>query len=189
MRGTRARIRAAAGEGAGFTLPELLIATVLSLVVIGGAVMAFSASMNDQPKLNSQAAGIQQARTTMEQLTRELRQGSTVPSASASQLSIVTYVNSTTCGGAHASSSIQCRVTYSCSSGACTRTEAKPDGTSPGPAVQVVSGLSSNNVFTYTPPTSTAPAYVSVNLAFPPQSSNQGITLSDGAALRNPSGS
>jgi hypothetical protein len=77
-------------------------------------------------------------------------------------------------------------VTYSCSSGACTRTEAKPDGTSPGPAVRVVSGLLSTNVFTYTPPTSTAPGYVNVNLAFPPGGAHQGITLSDGVALRNP---
>lgn len=186
MLGMRRRTRDLARDDRGFTLPELLMATVLSLVVIGGAVMAFTSSMNNQPRLQSEAVGIQQARTTMERITRELRQGSTVPSATASQLSIVTYVNSTTCGGAHASSSIQCRVTYACSSGVCTRTEAKPDGTSPGAALKVVSGLSSNNVFTYTAPTSTAPAYVSVNLAFPPQGAHQGITLSDGAALRNP---
>jgi prepilin-type N-terminal cleavage/methylation domain-containing protein len=178
--------RSISDDSSGFTLPELLIAMVLSMVVIGGAVTAFTSTMNSQPRIATQAAGIQQARTTMEQITRELRQGSTVPSATASQLSIVTYVNSATCGGAHASTSIQCRVTYSCSSGACTRTEAKPDGTSPGPAVTVASGLSSNNVFVYTTPTSTAPGYVSVNLAFPPQGANKGITLSDGAALRNP---
>ena len=57
----------------------------------------------------------------------------------------------------------------------------------PGSPVQVVSGLASSNVFAYTPPTSTAPAYVGVTLAFPPQGANQGITLNDGAALRNPS--
>jgi prepilin-type N-terminal cleavage/methylation domain-containing protein len=189
MGGMRAALRALRSDGAGFTLPELLIATVLSLIVIGGAVMAFTASMSTQPRLSSQSAGIQQARTTMERMTRELRQGSTVPSASASQLSIVTYVNSATCGGSPAAAAIQCRVTYSCSSGTCTRTEAKPDGSAPGPVRQVVSGLSSNSVFTYTPPTPTAPAYVSVTLSLPPQGANQGITLSDGVALRNPSGS
>src|SRR6476620_8456091 len=186
MLGMRRRTKDLALDDRGFTLPELLIAMVLSMVVIGGAVTAFTSTMNSQPRIATQAAGIQLARTTMEQITRELRQGSTVPSATASQLSIVTYVNSATCGGAHASTSIQCRVTYACSSGACTRTEAKPDGTAPGPAVTVASGLSSNNVFTYTAPTSTAPGYVSVNLAFPPQGANKGITVSDGAALRNP---
>ena len=52
--------------------------------------------------------------------------------------------------------------------------------------MQVVSGLSSNNVFSYTPPTSTAPAYVGVTLAFPAKGGTDAITLSDGAALRNP---
>jgi hypothetical protein len=55
--------------------------------------------------------------------------------------------------------------------------------------VQVVSGLSSDNVFSYTPPTSTAPASVGVTLSFAAQGPNQGITLSDAAALRNPGAS
>ena len=91
--------RAIATETGGFTLPELLIATVLGLIVIGAAVGAMTVGVNSQPRLNSQAASVQQARTTMERITRELRQGSSVPTATASQLSIVTYVNSATCGG------------------------------------------------------------------------------------------
>jgi len=50
----------------------------------------------------------------------------------------------------------------------------------------VVSGLSSSNVFAYTAPTSTAPAYVGVTLAFPAKDGSDAITLADGAALRNP---
>jgi hypothetical protein len=50
----------------------------------------------------------------------------------------------------------------------------------------VVSGLSSDNVFSYTPPTATAPAYVGVTLALPSQGGSDAITLSDGSALRNP---
>ncbi len=174
-------------EDRGFTLPELLVATAIGLVVIGAAVTAFTAAVGSEPRAESQAGAIQQARTTMEQITRELRQGSSVPSATASQLSIVTYVHSATCGGAASNTAISCRVTYTCSGGACSRTEAKPDGTLPGPAVQVVSGLSSNNIFDYTAPTSTASAYVSVTLALPAQGGTDAITLSDGSALRNPS--
>ena len=181
--------RAIATETGGFTLPELLIATMIGLIVIGAAVTAMTVGVNSQPRLNSQAASVQQARTTMERITRELRQGSSVPTATASQLSIVTYVNSATCGGTPANSSIPCRATYTCAAGACSRTEAKPDGTAPGPAVQVVSELSSTNVFSYTPPTSTAPASVGVTLSFAAQGANQGITLSDAAALRNPGAS
>jgi prepilin-type N-terminal cleavage/methylation domain-containing protein len=182
----RERARTIGAEERGFTLPELLVATLLGLLVVGAAVTAFTGAIQSQPRVTSQAAAIQQARTTMEQITRELRQGSSVPSASATQLSIVTYVHSATCGGGSSSSSISCRVTYSCSGGTCTRTEANPDGTSPGAAVQVVSGLSSNNVFSYTPPTSTAPAYVGVTLAFPAKGGSDAITLTDGSALRNP---
>jgi type IV pilus assembly protein PilW len=182
----RGRARTITAEERGFTLPELLVATLLGLLVVGAAVTAFTGAIQSQPRINSQAAAIQQARTTMEQITRELRQGSSVPSASSSQLSIITYVHSATCGGGASSTSISCRVTYSCSGATCTRTEAKPDGTSPGPAVQVVSGLSSGNVFAYTAPTSTAPAYVGVTLAFPAKDGSDAITLADGAALRNP---
>jgi prepilin-type N-terminal cleavage/methylation domain-containing protein len=170
-------------EADGFTLVELLVATVLALVVIGGAVMAFTASIRSQPRIDSQAHAIEQARTTMERLVRELRQGSSVSSASASQLSVVTYVDST-CGGTATPAATQCRVTYSCSGGACTRSLAKPDGSSPTTPTQVVSGLSSNSVFSYSP-SAAAAAYVGVTLAIPAQTGHNAITLSDGAALRN----
>ena len=173
----------------GFTLPELLVALLLGLVVIGAGVTVVTASLNNQPRLTSRTDRIQEARTTMERITRELRQGSSVPSATSSQLEIVTYVDSATCGGAHATTAIQCRVTYTCATGTCTRTEAKPDGTSPGSAVQVVSGLASSNVFAYTPPAGSAPGYVNVTLSFPAQGGDDAITLNDGAALRNPGSS
>src|SRR5262245_14227340 len=169
------RARTITAEERGFTLPELLVATVLGLLVIGAAVTAFTGAIQSQPRVSSQAAAIQQARAMMERITRELRQGSSVPSASASQLSVVNYGHSATCGGAASDSSISCRVTYSCSSGTCTRTEAQPTGTAPGPAVQVVSGLSNSNVFSYTPPTSTTPAYVGVTLAFPAKGGTDAI--------------
>jgi prepilin-type N-terminal cleavage/methylation domain-containing protein len=186
MIAVRHRSRAPVSSAAGFTLPELLIAMVLGLIVIGGAVQVVTASLNNQPRVTSRANQIQQARVTMERMVRELRQGASVPTTpTASQLSIVTYVGSATCGGASGNTAIQCRVTYACSSGNCTRTEAKPDGTSPGPAVQVVSGLSSTNVFAYTPRTSTVGAYVGVTLTFPATGGNDAITLNDGANLRN----
>jgi hypothetical protein len=120
----------------------------------------------------------------MERLTRELRQGATVYTATPTQLSLATYVDSVTCGGAHSSTAILCRVTYTCTT-ACTRLEAKPDGTSPGGAVTVVSGLSSGNVFTYWPTTGAA-RYVGATFIFPGQNGDDAITVSDGAALRNP---
>jgi prepilin-type N-terminal cleavage/methylation domain-containing protein len=178
------RLRALFAEARGFTLTELLLATVLGLIVIGGGVTVFTVSMNNRPRIDSQSAAIQHARTAMERITRELRQSSTVSTATATQLSIVTYVHSATCGGALADTAISCRVTYTCSTGACTRTEANPDGTSPGPPVRVVSGLSHSNVFTYSP-NSSAPTYVGATFAFSATGGQDAITLSDGTATRN----
>lgn len=175
--------RRLAGEEDGFTLVELLIAAVLALVVLGAAVAMFTAGIKSEPRAASRSAQIQQARTTMERVTRELRQGWSVPTATASQLSILTYVKSDTCGGASASSSIPCRVTYTCT-GACMRTERNPDGTGSAPSVQVVSGLSGAPVFSYAP-SATNPAYVGVTLQFPAGGGEDAITLQDGVTLRN----
>ena len=168
----------------GFTLPEVLMATVLGLLIVGVAATVFGAAMQSQPKLTARDNGISRARTTMERLTRELRQGASVSTATSTQLSFVTYVHSATCGGAFSSTSIACRVTYSCGTSSCTRREARPDGTSPGPTVTVVSGLSTGNVFTYSP-NSTAPTYIGATLVFPGQNGDDAISLSDGVTLRN----
>ena len=63
-----ARRRALVAQERGFTLVELLVATVLGLIVIGGAVTVFTVSMNNQPRINSQSAAIQQARVVMERM-------------------------------------------------------------------------------------------------------------------------
>lgn len=170
----------------GFTLPELLIATLLAMFVVGAAVTIFTAGIRSQPRVNTQAAAIQQARIAMESMIRELRQGSSVPSASASQLAVVTYVHDGTCG----TTTPVCRVTYACATdGTCTRGIAHPDGTSPASPTRIVSGLATNAVFTYTAPTTTTPAWVGVTLAFPGTGGGSAITLSDSATLRNPSAS
>jgi Tfp pilus assembly protein PilW len=169
----------------GFTLPELLIATMLGLMVVGVAATVFTAAVRSQPGLTKRGDAISRARTTSERLIRELRQGSAVYTATATQLAFLTYVDSGTCGGAHSSTAMQCRVTYTCASNSCTRVEAKPDGTSPGVALTVVSGLSSSNVFSYSPTTG-APKYIGATFIFPGQNGDDAITVSDGAALRNP---
>ena len=63
-----ARRRALVAQERGFTLVELLVATVLGLIVIGGAVTVFTVSMSNQPRINSQSAAIQQARVVMERM-------------------------------------------------------------------------------------------------------------------------
>jgi len=176
-------LRRLAREG-GFTLPELLMALVLGLFIVAVATTVFVTAVRTQPGLTTRSNAIQQARFTTERIVRELRQGGTVYTATATQFSFLTYVHSAACGGSPSNTAIQCRVTYTCSSGTCTRVEAKPDGTSPGTAYNVVSGLSNSNVFTYSP-SSTSPTYVSATFTFPGRNGSDAITVSDGAALMN----
>lgn len=172
-------------EEAGFTLIELMIATAVGLVVVGGALTMFIGAVRSEPRAASKVAAIQQARFTVDRITRELRQGEDVSTHQSNKLSILTYVKAVTCGGAAASTSIPCQVTYTCEAGKCTRLVAPPNGPAPGPAVQVASGLATNNVFSYSPPSPADPTYVGVSFAF--TSDGQPVTLTDGVALRNPS--
>ena len=48
-----ARLRALARQDRGFTLVELLVATILGLIVVGGGVTVFTVSMNNQPRISS----------------------------------------------------------------------------------------------------------------------------------------
>jgi Tfp pilus assembly protein PilW len=170
----------------GVTLVELLVGMSMGLVVLGAAALVFTAGVKNQVRADSEAAAVAQARTTMERLIRELRQGSGVAAGttpSSSQLSFITYVPSA-CNGDPSTASTQCRVTYSCAGGICTRRLAMPDGSSPGATVEVASGLSSNSVFSYSP-SATSPSLVTVTLTYPAQGGGNAITLSDGAAFRN----
>ena len=188
---------------AGYTLPELLIATVIGLFLVGVAVSMFVSASRSEPRASDRASQIEQARVVSERLTRELRQASdatTLPVACAapcSGLSVLTYVpDAPTCNGAPrvgTTTASRCRVFYSCSAGACTRTECPPTVTATatptrppcGPTVRVVSGLMSNGVFTFSPRTP-GHSYISFALPFAAVNGDDAITIQDGAALRNP---
>lgn len=172
----------------GYTLIELLVAATIGMVVLGGAVTVFVGAVRSEPRTASKVSGIQQGRFAVERIVRELRQGVEVPTATASELSILTYVNEDPCGGAGSSEAQACRVTYACSGDECTRTVAQPDGTSPGATVRLVDGLASTEVFSYSPEGAEAePTYVDVELSF---TSREGgpVVIADGAALRNAEG-
>ena len=184
MQALRTAISRLRREQRGFTLPELLVASVLGLLVIGSATSVFTAGIRSEPRVSDRAARIQQARAFAEDVSRELRQGWGTPIATSSQLAILTYVRRTTCGGSTVGASIPCRVTYSCTAGACTRVVANPNGSGSGPAVRVVEGLADTNVFSYAP-TGSAPTYLGIRIPFPAEGGDDAITIEDGVAFRN----
>ena len=183
VNGVRGRLSAEAG----FSMIEVLVVLLIGLMVVAMATQVFTAAVRSQPGQTKKGVAIQQARTIMERIVRELRQGSSVYTATSQQLSFVTYVHTSTCSGTGSSSTaIACRVTYTCTAGSCTRAQANPDGTGSGSATTMVTGLSSSNVFNYSP-SSTAPSYIGATLTFPGSMGDDAITLTDGATLRNPS--
>lgn len=181
LRTVAARLRRDEG---GYMLTELLVAAILAMVVIGSAVMIFTTAVRSQPRITERTSQIQQARTFAESISRELRQGWGATTTATSQLAILTYVKRATCAGAAAGAAIPCRVTYTCSAGACSRVVANPDGTGAGTAVAVVHGLADANVFTYSPDAAN-PTYVGIRLSFPAEGAEDAITLNDGVAMRN----
>ena len=184
----RAFARALREEG-GYTLAEMLVAIMITLIAFSSALMVLNIAQTSQPQISHRSESIQEGRVWIERLTRELRQGATmVGTPTASSMTFLTYVQHTSCGSSTAGSSIQCRVSYVCTAGTCTRSERNPDGTGTGAADQVVTGLQSNSVFTYTPSAAGA-EYVGVSLRFPPSEetgeTEDAVTLQDGVSLRN----
>ena len=184
-RSLKAGARRLRDDEGGFTLPELLVAAMLSLFVVGSAVMVFTSAIQSEPRTADRTAQIQQARTLAEMVSRELRQGWDTPTMTSSQLAVLTYVKRVSCSTTTPSTtSIPCRVTYNCSTGDCTRTTANVNGTGAGSPVKVVEDLSSTAVFTYSP--SGDPTFVGIRVTFADDDGQDSITLEDGVAFRNP---
>jgi prepilin-type N-terminal cleavage/methylation domain-containing protein len=174
---------------AGFTLIELLVASTMGVVVLGAVGSLVVSAMKDQPQISQRAQEITTARWVLERLTREIRNGVRVDQATASSVSLQTYVRHSTCGGtgalASSSPSIKCEVTYTCTTTYCSRIEAAP-GVYTGTATRIFEGIDSNDVFSYVPNAKEA-TYIKVTLEMPNPdgASVGGTTVTDGASLRN----
>jgi prepilin-type N-terminal cleavage/methylation domain-containing protein len=193
------RLSGPAGEG-GFTLVELLVASAMSVVLLGAISSMVISTMRIQPKISKSAQNVSSGRWVLDRMTRELRNGIRVDQATASKLSLLTYVRHSTCGSTTLPSattpSIKCEVTYQCSTTACTRTEAA-DGVYTGTARTLFTGINSSSVFCYVPSTEPDPltcgtakaasgvTFVRIRLQVPDPSGSGSLTVSDGASLRN----
>lgn len=174
---------------AGLTLVELLVASAMSVILVGAAGAMLISAVRSQPTLSEKAQNISTARYVLERMTREIRNGIQVyPGASGSKVEFEAQVRRTECGGDvetdEAVGAIQCRVTYSCTTTACTRTETAPavPGSSGTPRT-LVSGLVSNQVFNYEPSVA-EPSYVGITLHIANPEGTGELTVTDGAGLR-----
>jgi type II secretory pathway pseudopilin PulG len=183
-----ARLRKRDGED-GFTLVELLVATALGIVVMGAVVALVLSAVRYQPKISKETQNVSTARWMLERLTRELRNGIAVKEGTASRISFEGYVRHSTCGGTTTlpagSPSIKCRITWDCTTTACSRNETSPETPSAGFPKQVFKGLSSDQIFTYVPSVAAA-TYVKATLRLPaPTDTGAPLVISSGASLRN----
>lgn len=174
---------------AGMTLVELLVAAAMSVVLVGAATSMLISAVRSQPELSEKSQAISTARWVLERMTREIRNGVSVYDAAGNRVVFLTQVRRTACGGGVPASSatpaMRCQVTYQCATTAtttCTRTETVPEGTG-GTPVQLISGLSDDEVFNFSPDAD-APTFIGVTLNFPDPDGTGDLTISDGAELR-----
>lgn len=187
----RSRVQALKCER-GISIVELLVFMVMVLFVLAAGMTLLIVAVKSQPRISDRNFAIQEGRVLQERFARELRQSSRVeqaPAPTSSSITFDTYVRRTQCGGAvetdPAKPAIACKVTYTCTAGACGRTEAPlPGHLGTATTQQLVSGLSSSAVFGYSPD-STNPDYVTMRLVFPAEGGDDAITLEDGVDLRN----
>jgi Tfp pilus assembly protein PilW len=181
MRPLAATLRRRLSREDGFTLPELLMAFGIGILIVGWAAMMFTSALRSQPGLSKRDDAITQGRIAMERLVRELRQGEALQSTagdswSSQALSFKTFVHSASC--ADPTTACVRRVTYTCTAGTCTRVEADANTGVQGTPVRMVSGLASSAVFDFR-------ADPSTECAAPPDVSNEGVSIRDEATLRN----
>lgn len=185
---TRLRVRVGdADREAGLTLVELLIAAAMSVIIVGAASMMLISAVREQPKLSRKDQSITTARYVLERMTREIRNGVVVYRATGSEVSFETQLRRTTCGGTAQPSpsapSIECRVTYRCTTSECTRTETAPAVESGGTPATLVSGLDNAQVFNYEPDVR-HPTFVGITLHIENPEGEGELTVTDGAGLR-----
>lgn len=183
MQTMKNRIRS---EQSGFTLVELMATMSVMIIVMIASLGILDIAVRSEPEIADRNRQVQAAQTELERLTREIRVSYEVVAASPTSLTVLTYVNRTACNGGAPDTTIRCRVTYSCASGNCTRTISEADGSSPTSPTTVVSGLSSDSIFAYTPD-AVDPVTVDITLNYP---AGQGggedaITVTDGVVMRN----
>jgi Tfp pilus assembly protein PilV len=187
---------------AGVTMVEVLVATVMSLVVVGGATAMLISAVRAQPQQSKQAENITTARWQLDRITRELRDGISITAghAKTNEVSFLARVRHTSCGGgvptSPSATSIVCQVTYTCTSTSCTRIEAN-EGTFTGTPETIVTGINTSAVFCFVPSTNTdptecgpaqsatTPTYVGATLHVPNPAGSGALTVSDGASLRS----
>lgn len=171
----------------GMTLIELLVASAMAVILLGGVSTVLVGAVRKQPEISERGEAVQEARWVLERMTREIRDGVAVTSSSASTLSFEGYVRHASCGSTtplpSSASAILCKITYSCTTTSCSRGETTTASSGTGTLVPVFSGINSANVFAVDS-SKEGGTFVGINLRFPNPEGDAHLTIADGATLR-----
>jgi Tfp pilus assembly protein PilV len=189
------------GDESGMTLIEMLVASLMSVIIVGASCAMLISAVRDQPALSKKAQNVTTARYQLERMVREIRNGVQVESASPSAVTLVARVRRVACGGPvqtnPSAEPVQCMITYSCTGSACTRTEKNSVGIPVGTPTIAASGIGSTEVFCFAPSSEEDPSqcgnpddpaaatYIGVSLEVPNPEGPGLLTISDGATLRS----
>jgi prepilin-type N-terminal cleavage/methylation domain-containing protein len=197
------RLRARLASEDGMTLIELLVASAMSVILVGAAGSMVISAVRDQPRISKQSQNVSEARWVLERFTREIRNGIRVDVATSSQVSFLARVRRTSCGGPVPTDpdadSIRCEVTYACTTNGCTRSEAE-DGQYDGTPQTLFTSSNDPNVFCYVPSTDpedplecgsaaslAGTTFIGVKLRIPNPTGPGALAITDGANLRTAS--
>ena len=170
--------RLLAGE-AGHTLPELITAIAILVIVLGGLTGMFHAGMRAEVRANRELAAQQNARAALDRMRHELHCADAVVAGSGA-VATVTVSLPATCP------SPDTTATYATANVGASRWELTRAGDS-GTAVRIADYLTSGTIFTYHAPASGTLGRLSVDIPvnFNPADASTLWRLQDDIVLRN----
>lgn len=184
----RTRIARVRSE-AGFTLIEVLVASALAIVLLGGVLAALESSQRVQARDTEWALTLQEGRAGLARMAHEIRQASKVEKAEASTLLFLAAV-----GGKKWQVKYECNVEQAGTSyRECVRLAAEEGKSLPASGTPIVRDVANGTtVFSYTP-TSTSPTVVTLKVEIPAKGTltlagggyKHNVVLEDAAFMRN----
>ncbi|MEA2346339.1 MAG: hypothetical protein QOG62_126 [Thermoleophilaceae bacterium] len=160
------------------TLIELLIATTMSLVVMGAAMGFLATGQRSAQQTGSRAETLGAQRVVLERMTRDMRQAQTVNVVSPSIVDLQIPAPGTT---------LLRPVRYDCSqASSCRRQQGVPGGALSANAATILTGVQSATFSTSS--VAASQDYIQVELVVRTPGRTQGAALSAGVFVRNKAG-
>jgi hypothetical protein len=163
----------------GMLLVEILTVLPMLALIMLGSYMLYTVGAHSQQDTTHRVETLLQQRTGLERMTREMRQATAITPVSSQVLDGTTWVRPSSGGP-----SVQRRVRYDCSAGACRRWEGPPGGALTDGPVTVIADVENADVFSLEPNT-VNPTRVVTRVEVTVEGAANPITLDGGFALRN----